>query len=372
MSGEPSFLLVSRSGLQSGAEKMLAVLGCALVEVYKGGYVHCIYSAKGMEKILPVGKRNFTKKLDPPLKRVASNPWLIAIYFFYGFLFLFKMSKFSKKHLIVFNDLESLLVYWPAALLRKSYFYLHDSHRLEGLKGRLICYVISALVNRILVITRSRVKKLSSIGVLNTKYFPNCSYTEFGAFSEHERQNQNCLTRYKAVSVGQIAGWKRIEKSIAFIEYLNELGVSIDLEIYGRPDPFSPESIDYSLEIEKICKGSKVVCLCGYNDNLKSVYADADFFISMSINEPFGLAIVEALSYGVPVIAVEGEGPNEIVDSEVGLLLSEDFKHDADLISRVMDVVSISPDKCKARADLYSYDVYRERVRLEFKAEYSI
>jgi len=66
---------------------------------------------------------------------------------------------------------------------------------------------------------------------------------------------------------------------------------------------------------------------------------------------------------------MEGEGPDEILSAEIGLLLSEGFKYDEDLIGRVKDVISMSSIKCKERASLYSYEIYRERVECEFKTE---
>jgi glycosyltransferase involved in cell wall biosynthesis len=54
---------------------------------------------------------------------------------------------------------------------------------------------------------------------------------------------------------------------------------------------------------------------------LDSLYAHAEFFIYMPFHEPFGLTLIEAMKYGVPVIGANEGGAVEIVDHEVNGLL---------------------------------------------------
>lgn len=50
-----------------------------------------------------------------------------------------------------------------------------------------------------------------------------------------------------------------------------------------------------------------------------------DFFLNVSETEGVPVSIMEALSFGVPVIATNVGGTSEIVDSNVGLLVEKDF-----------------------------------------------
>lgn len=373
MSAKPDYLLISRSGLWSGAEKMLIVLVRALAGMEGKPAVRCIFGVDVATRLMPADAPNVEVVLKHPLKKVSANPWLIFFYFMCGFLYLFKLVRIPSRCVLIFNDLESLLVCWPGALFRRSYFYLHDAHKLDGLKGRGICTFISLLVTRILVITESRVGKLAGVGVTNTRYFPNCVSTKAKPFEQQETVEKNFgRPAYKAVSVGQITAWKRIDKSIVLVDRLNQLGLPIELEIFGRPDPLSPADIDYFRHIQEMCCASGFASLGGYTEDLPGIYREADLFVSMSVNEPFGLSLVEALSFGVPAIAMEGEGPDEILSADVGLLLLEGFECDDDLVDRVKHVISISPTKCKERAGLYSYEIYKERVRCEFEPECSV
>src|SRR5204862_3447349 len=56
------------------------------------------------------------------------------------------------------------------------------------------------------------------------------------------------------------------------------------------------------------------VKLIGWTDDMPDFLATLDLFVSSARSEPFGLAIVEAMAAGVPVIATASEGAREIID----------------------------------------------------------
>lgn len=67
------------------------------------------------------------------------------------------------------------------------------------------------------------------------------------------------------------------------------------------------------------------VRLIGYQSDVHSIVRAADVFVLPSPAEPFGLALVEAMALGKPVVATMAGGPSEIVqDGESGLLASPD------------------------------------------------
>lgn len=64
------------------------------------------------------------------------------------------------------------------------------------------------------------------------------------------------------------------------------------------------------------------VFLLGYQSNPFKYYKLADWFICSSRAEGFSLALLEAMSVGLPVISTNCSGPNEIIgDSEYGVLV---------------------------------------------------
>ncbi|MEI8233445.1 MAG: glycosyltransferase family 4 protein [Verrucomicrobiota bacterium] len=66
---------------------------------------------------------------------------------------------------------------------------------------------------------------------------------------------------------------------------------------------------------------SKSVALLGFQEDTASLVHAADLFVLPSPAEPFGLAILEAMALGKPVVATRAGGPLEIVqDAVTGLL----------------------------------------------------
>lgn len=65
-----------------------------------------------------------------------------------------------------------------------------------------------------------------------------------------------------------------------------------------------------------------VVQFLGFRPDAPALIAAADLFVLPSLAEPFGLALLEAMALGKPVVATRAGGPLEIVeDGETGLLV---------------------------------------------------
>jgi glycosyltransferase involved in cell wall biosynthesis len=74
-------------------------------------------------------------------------------------------------------------------------------------------------------------------------------------------------------------------------------------------------------ELERLRAGDPRIHFLGYRPIARNCLNDLDLFVSPSREESFGLAIVEAMSAGVPVIATAAEGPAEfLLDQPVTLV----------------------------------------------------
>ncbi len=89
-----------------------------------------------------------------------------------------------------------------------------------------------------------------------------------------------------------------------------------------------PEKPDLIASITRDCLQEKVVVL-GYITDMLSFYSSIDCLVMPSQWEPMGIAAIEALACGVPVIAADVPGLNEVIHHNVnGLLFNTGKKQD--------------------------------------------
>ncbi len=61
----------------------------------------------------------------------------------------------------------------------------------------------------------------------------------------------------------------------------------------------------------------------GWISDKKSFFTGIDVFCLPSLNEPFGIVLLEAMKFGSPIIATSADGPKEILKNEVDALIVE-------------------------------------------------
>ena len=76
--------------------------------------------------------------------------------------------------------------------------------------------------------------------------------------------------------------------------------------------------------LETLRKGDSRIHLLGFRSDIHHCLQDLDLFISPSREESFGLAIVEAMSAGLPIIASAAEGPAEFLRDQPAMLVPPD------------------------------------------------
>lgn len=77
-------------------------------------------------------------------------------------------------------------------------------------------------------------------------------------------------------------------------------------------------------ELEKLSAGDARIHLPGYRPDVRSCLSGFDLFVSPSREESFGLAILEAMTEGLPVIATAAEGPAEFLRNQPVQLVRPD------------------------------------------------
>lgn len=75
--------------------------------------------------------------------------------------------------------------------------------------------------------------------------------------------------------------------------------------------------------LENKVKKEKInnVTFTGFRSDVEKILPHADLFVLPSIDEAFGIAYIEALACGLPIIGCNNTGAKEIITSDVGLLI---------------------------------------------------
>lgn len=93
--------------------------------------------------------------------------------------------------------------------------------------------------------------------------------------------------------------------------------------------------------LEKLIKNldlGKRVMLLGQSNNIPELLASANLFVLPSLKEAFGLAILEAMQAGLPVVASQVGGIPEILDKNLGIMVEPANKNE--LIKAISKLLS--------------------------------
>jgi glycosyltransferase involved in cell wall biosynthesis len=99
----------------------------------------------------------------------------------------------------------------------------------------------------------------------------------------------------------------------AFDQFLDKSKRDLDLVIVGKADKHYPDIKFKALEIRH--RDRVIFTDFVENEDLAALYQGAYAFISASLHEGFGLPGVEAMQFGVPILASNTEVFNEVYDN---------------------------------------------------------
>ena len=89
-----------------------------------------------------------------------------------------------------------------------------------------------------------------------------------------------------------------------------------------------------------------VVSMPGWREDMRAALSSLTLFVSAARSEPFGLAIVEAMAAGLPIVATASEGAREIIEDGVtGKLVPVDDPEA--LAQAIEDLLDNSPERAR-------------------------
>jgi alpha-1,6-mannosyltransferase len=144
----------------------------------------------------------------------------------------------------------------------------------------------------------------------------------------------------RLVHAGRLSREKSPHLAVATAVELHRRGVSLRLDVYGDGP--------HRDELEEIAQGAPVF-FHGYVDGraaLRDKLAGADIALSVCPGETFGLAVLEALACGTPVVTADRGGARELVDPVSGAWAAPEAAALADAVLRL----AARPEDVRRRA----------------------
>ncbi|GAB3934850.1 glycosyltransferase family 1 protein [Kribbella albertanoniae] len=153
----------------------------------------------------------------------------------------------------------------------------------------------------------------------------------------------------KLVHAGRLSREKSPHLAVATAAELHRRGVKLQMDVYG-----TGPHLDELLEIA----GTAPITFHGYVDGRRTLarhLAEADIALSVCPGETFGLAVLEALAAGTPVVTANTGGARELVDETCGRWGQANPVALADAVLQLAQV----PNRraaARRRAELYDWD----------------
>ena len=115
--------------------------------------------------------------------------------------------------------------------------------------------------------------------------------------------------------VGRLLDWKGIDLALQAIKLARQTGRNVSLTIVGDGPARLP--------LERLCRNlelNECVHWAGWvsQASLRKIYRDADVLLFPSLRDSGGMAVLEALAFGLPVVCTDLGGPGIIVNRICG------------------------------------------------------
>lgn len=144
-------------------------------------------------------------------------------------------------------------------------------------------------------------------------------------------------------SYGRFAAQKGYEYLLQAVSSLQERGYDFKLKLGG--DGADAEKLR-SLSRELGVEGK--VDFIGWVEDKDKFFSGIDIFCLSSIEEPFGIVLLEAMKYSTPIVATKCHGPNEIFAAGNDAILA-DIKSGEDLADKLAELID-NPDIAQSTA----------------------
>lgn len=296
---------------------------------------------------------------SPRALRLASYPLFLAA----ASRGLRRVARRFRPEVIHAHDLfpAGLLAALMGRLLRiPMVLTVHSSHFSEVAAGRITGWMARRTLGSaqmVLVVSRALREQLLAAGVERERLHvvPNpVSVPANDVFVSRDRKPPQT----RAAVVARLTRNKGVDYLLHAVAQLTEgtLENHLELDVIGDgPERPKLENLAHRLGLERKVhfRGSLS------RAQVREAIRDADLLVLPSLEETFGIAIIEGMAEGKPILATRSGGPEEIVDDDVGLLVepgsAEDLAEGLSFMSRHLSDYDPTVIVERARAK-YSYE----------------
>lgn len=139
--------------------------------------------------------------------------------------------------------------------------------------------------------------------------------------------------KLKVLYVGRFLGWKGIHLSIDAVNKVNSQNEQIDFTLIGR-GPFKNK-------LESLVKSQSISFVDWVTqDELFDYYSSFDCFLFPSFHDSSGSVILEAYSFGLPVIGLNLGGPNKLIEDACGFKINVENKSIDEISTEIAQLLS--------------------------------
>ncbi len=253
-------------------------------------------------------------------------------------------------HYVMANDVTTWLKQYPEQPLILSYHNVTPPHFFTGIGGQYTqgaaqaqseLKAFQAQTRLALTFSRFNAQDLEAVGYTNIEIIPLLMPTTLQEQTPDPNVMSTVRTHPNLLFVGRLAPNKRCEDAIKILHQYRQIEPAAHLYLVGPRRHARPYS-DWLVDFVRQYKLQDAVTFAGYVSDtaLAAYYRRADIFIMMSEHEGFGIPLVEAMRFDLPVIAYDSAAVSETMGGTGVLIKQKRY----DVIAALIHEINTNPD----------------------------
>lgn len=261
----------------------------------------------------------------------------------YDIIISFMEGMAVKMHSYVFDKADRNISWVHIDLKKKHWsldFFKNENEELE-------CY--QRMDNIVFVSQDARIKFQELFHLDESKLEVIYNLIDCNSINDLSRQKKIGKTKFTICMVGRLNQQKRYDRAFEVVRKLKDNGYDFELWVLG--------SGELETELKEMVETKNINDIVNFKGFVKPVYPymkKADIFLNTSESEGYPLTLCEALCLGLPIVATNITGSNEIlINSKAGILVEEDTVSIYNGLKQMIDNKSFR-EECSTNAVVFS------------------